>query len=242
LDTLLGMAEALPNAGAVIADLVAKNVDTPDAQEMARRLRIPLIQQGIVKPTPEEAEMMKGVQPNPQQQAMQAQQQLLQERIKKMAADATIAGGRASAAPILHQKEIMEVANKHLGNMKIAHEIGNDQAAAQAEAQAAGQELQQGQQEHQQDMEQGAQAHAADQQQQMDQHQADLTRQHQTHIAGLLKERATHEHTLTIAQQRHEQEMKHTREKHAAEQEHARALAAVKVKTAAKAPTKKKAA
>ena len=252
LDTLLGIAENLPNAGGVIADLIAKNVDTPDAAEMARRLRIPLIQQGIVTPTPEEAEQVKKVQPNPQQQRVQAEQQLLQEKIKKMAADATIAGGRASAAPILHQKEVMEVANKHMANLKIAHDIGNDRAAAQAEAAAAGQQMQQDQQAHQQGMQQDDQQHQQqlqqdqqqqqqDQQQQMQEHQAGLLRTHQEHVANLLKERATHEHKLRIDHESHEQELRHAREKHAAELEHASKLAEIQARNAAK-PKPKKAA
>ena len=56
LDTLIAFSEALPTSAPMIADLLAKNIDTPDAQEMARRLRIPLLQQGLVEPTEEEEE------------------------------------------------------------------------------------------------------------------------------------------------------------------------------------------
>src|SRR5271167_1738879 len=59
LDTLISFAEAMPTAAPVIGDLIAKNMDIPDAQEMSNRLRIPLIQQGIIQPT--EKEKQQGI-------------------------------------------------------------------------------------------------------------------------------------------------------------------------------------
>src|SRR6266850_6767957 len=100
LDTLLGFAEALPESAAVIGDLIAKNVDTPDAAEMTRRLRIPLIQNGIVKPN--EKERAEGVgQKTPAQQAQEAmkqlEQRLLAAKTQRQEAEAQIADSRSGA-------------------------------------------------------------------------------------------------------------------------------------------------
>ena len=101
LDTLIAMSEAMPQSAPLIADLMAKNVDSPDAQEMARRLRIPLIQQGVIQPTAAEKAANPNIgQPTPAQQAQEKMQQdeaaLLAAKKDKMTADAAIAQSRAS--------------------------------------------------------------------------------------------------------------------------------------------------
>src|ERR1700731_1514046 len=93
LDTLISFAEAVPQAAQVIPDLLAKNLDSPDADELARRLRIPLIHAGIVQPTDEEKKNMPPPpQPDPMQQAELAREQAL---AKKDAANAQEAERKA---------------------------------------------------------------------------------------------------------------------------------------------------
>jgi hypothetical protein len=242
LATLIDASEAIPTVAQYCPDLLVKNIDSPDAQEMARRLRIPLIQQGIVKPT--EGEIAAGVpQKTPQQQmaeqVQQLQTQLLQAKVGKTSADAQIAGSRAQASSLEREKILYEVAGKHLGNLKLAHDMGNDAVAAQAESQAAQQELQQQQQQHSQDMQQQQQVNQLDLSQQRQAHLADIGQQHQAHTADMLRQDDMHKREMARADERHAQEIKHVSEKHAQQLQHAKELAAVKVKAV---PRAKKAA
>jgi hypothetical protein len=251
LDTLLGFAEALPESAAVISDLIAKNVDTPDAAEMARRLRIPLIQQGIVKPT--EQEQKSGVaQPTPAQQAQQAMQQLAMRlaaaKTQKMEADSQIAGSRAQSSP-------MEQEKLKLGNMVLAskiHDSALDHAGIPDQGEQASAKLDIA---HQQALDQQELRHKEDT------HRLEIMHEHSGHVAGVLKgrsehesdeERAYHEHAAeerrlqekhereeTRKQTAHKSEMERLAEKHRAELEHAGKLNEAKV-TAAKAMAKAK--
>jgi len=94
---------------------------------MANRLRIPLIQQGIIQPTEKEKQQgipTKSAAQQAQEKQQQLEQQLLQSKVTKMGADATIAQSRAQASPMEQQKIGFETAGKHLANIKLAHEIG----------------------------------------------------------------------------------------------------------------------
>jgi hypothetical protein len=208
LDVLIGFAEAMPESAAVIADLIAKNIDTPDAQEMVRRLRKPLISQGLVQPTDQEKQEGAG-QPTPAQQAQQAMQQLEQQIMKgkadKMTADATIAQSKAQSSPAEQEK-------LKLGNMKLASEVHDnalghagipdqgEQASAQLELQHQGnlnqQELQHNEATHRQG----------------------LTHEHGEHIAGVLKGRSEHEADVGRDFSEHAKEEQRLQEKHAREE------------------------
>lgn len=134
LDTLISAAEAIPQVGQLCPDLLVKNLDSPDAVEMARRLRIPLIQQGIVKPTEEES---KNTPPAPQDPAKQLEMQLMQAKLGKAGADATIAQSKASASHLEGLRLMYETAGKHLGNMVMAQKLGEPKDADQAESVAS---------------------------------------------------------------------------------------------------------
>jgi len=247
LDTLISFSEALPQTAPMIADLLAKNIDTPDAQEMSRRLRIPLIQQGLIQPTDAEKKAGVGQQKTPQQQAQETQQALMQAKAQKMGADATLAQSKVQMIPVEQHKLHAETAGVHLGNIKIAHEIGADKQAAATAQQAEEQEMQQDAQAHAQGQQQDAQAHAQDQQQGQQQHVADLTHEHQAHVAGLLKERSQHEADIAHAHASHQAEMAHMHEKHQLTLKHQGELneqkvAAAKAMAAAKSKKPKKAA
>jgi hypothetical protein len=231
LATLIDAAEAMPMVAQFCPDLLVKNIDSPDALEMARRLRIPLIQNGTIQPTEEEKKQLPQ-QPNPQQVIQQLNQQLLKSKVDKMTADATVAGVHANNAPLQHQKQIYETAGKHLGNVKLAHEIGADKQAAATAQQAEQQAMQQDAQAHAQGQQQDAQAHAQGQQQQTQQHVADLTQQNQAHVAELLKQRSQHEADTAHAHARHQQDMQHAAEKHATALQQAKEMGEAKVATA----------
>ena len=233
LDTLIAMSEALPQTAPVISDLIAKNIDSPDAQEMARRLRIPLIQQGIIQPT--EGEKAAGIpQKTPQQQAQemmqQLEQQLMQARTTKMSADATIAQSRASASPLEQKKLGFEVAGKHLANIKLAHEIGGDQREMQTEHQSNLLDLAKKHADNQQDLQQSdaetAQgiAHAGIT------HQADQARAAAQHDAEMSRAAAAHEAEMKRMHEKHQLTLKHQSELNEQKVAAAKALAAAKPK------------
>jgi len=249
LATLIDASEAMPAVAQFCPDLLVKNLDTPDAIEMSRRLRIPLIKQGIVQPTEEEKKSMPQG-PDPQEEAQKMEQALLQAKLKKTAAEAEVATHKAGAGPLYMKKELYEVAGKHLGNIKLAHDIGNDQLAAQAEAAAAGQEMQQDQQsheqelahaqaQHEQDLAHAAQAHASDMAVAGNQHALDLRRTAMQHSHDLGREAAAHEAEERRKQAAHDADMRRMNEKHAAELKHASAMNQAKV-AAAKAMAKAK--
>lgn len=235
LDTLIAFSEALPNTAPMIADLMAKNIDTPDAQEMARRLRIPLIQQGLVQPT--EAEKKAGVgQPTPAQQAAQQRQQmedaLLKSKVDKTSADAQIAGSRAQISDVEQQKQRFETAGKHLANIKLAHEIGSDQREAANDERSAQMDLAAQHVGNMQEL-----AHSAAE------HRQGIVHEHQQHTADQLRERAaaeaehrreqeSHEREERRAAERHQREMERESEKHAQKMKHQTELDEQKVKTA----------
>jgi hypothetical protein len=255
LDTLISFAEAMPQSAPVIGDLIAKNIDSPDAQEMANRLRIPLIQQGIIQPTEKEKAAGVGAQKNQQQQMQEQEQQLnmqlLQGKTTKMTADAAIAQSRAQTSPTEQQKIQFETAGKHLANIKLANEIGSDAKQAQTDAQSAQLDLAAKHVNHLQDA-----THAARE------HSQDMVQDHQQHTAGVLKDRAASqeklsmereehahemrlererfEHEKALNHDRHNMEMDLAREKHALDLKNAKELASAKASTARKQkkPTK----
>jgi hypothetical protein len=227
LATLIDAAEVMPQVAQFAPDLLVKNIDSPDAQEMARRLRIPLIWQQIIQPTEEEK---KTLPPKPNDPTKQLEQSLLQAKVRDMAARAVNTEGRAQTNPIEAQHLIYKTAGAHLGNLKIAHEMGNDAAAAQAEQQAASADLQQQQQQGQQDLQQQDQQHQQDIMQQGQQHQVDLGQQMQAHAADMAREEQKHTRAMARAHELHQQKLKHTDELHAKKLEQAKALAAAKPK------------
>lgn len=137
VQTVLDAMDVLPNAAPLLADLLVKNLDTPEAGEMARRLRIPLIQQGIVKPTQEEQKQLPPPpQPNPVEVA-KAQGEIAQAKTK--IANAQIAESKAKVSPLEVHRLIYEAAGKHLANMLAAQKLGvqERESAEQAESAAA---------------------------------------------------------------------------------------------------------
>jgi hypothetical protein len=249
LDTLIAFSEALPNTAPMIADLLAKNIDTPDAMEMARRLRIPLIQQGLVQPTEEEKKSGAG-KPTPaqiqQQQAQQLEQQLLQGKATKMTADAQIAQSRAQASPMETDKLKFETTGKHLANIKLAHEIGADKQQAATEAQSAQNDLQAQHQSNmadlaaqhvgnRQDLQQAAQQHAQAQAQAVNEHALEQEREQRRHEAEERRAHEKHAREMARTHEKHQLNMTHQKELGEQQVATAKALAAAKPKKAKKA-------
>lgn len=251
LDTLISFAEAMPQAAPVIQDLIAKNIDSPDAQEMANRLRIPLIQQGIIQPTEKEKAAGVGSQKSQEQQmqeqAKQLEMQLLQGKATKMSADAQIAQSRAQVSPVEQQKIQFEAAGKHLANIKLAHEIGADAQDRQNDAQSAQMDLAAKHVGNLQDLTHAAQQHQLDQATAHHAAVADAARSHFQAKVETDREQQRHEAEMERAAKAHEAEMRRMDEKHARAMQHTKELneqkvAAAKALAAAKPKKPKKAA
>jgi hypothetical protein len=132
LQTLIDAAETIPQIAQLCPDLLAKNLDSPEADEMARRLRIGLIQQGIVQPTEQEkTQLPPPPQPSPEQQAELAYKQA---RAHAEQGKAAVQQNKAQSAPLEAHKQAIETAGKHLDNLLAAKELDQPMAAAEAEA------------------------------------------------------------------------------------------------------------
>lgn len=218
LATMIDAAEAIPMIAQIAPDLLAKNIDMPDADELTRRLRVPLIQQGIIKPTKEEEANIPPHQPSLAEQMQQTQMERLQELTKRDAASAVITQHKAEMLPLTTHKLTYETAGKHLENLKLGAELGQQGAAAKAEAEASQTDLAKQQVEGLQDL---AQQHA--------QHQTELTHQKNTHQAEQQKAHEAHHHDMRRQHEKHEQAKKHQSEMHEIKKAHAKELADAKV-------------
>jgi hypothetical protein len=234
LDTLIAFSEALPSAAPVIQDLIAKNIDSPDAQEMANRLRIPLIQQGLIQPTEKEKAAGVGSQKSAQQQMQEQQQQLqmqlLQGKTQKMTADAQIAQSRAQASPLEQEKIKLEVGGKHLANIKLAHEIGSDAQDQQTDQQSAQMDLAAKHVGNLQDLAHQRQQHVMGQATAMHSAVTDAQRTQQAHAAEMERAAAAHAAELQRTQEKHALALKHQQELNEQKIATAKAVAAAKPK------------
>lgn len=133
LATLIDAASSIPAFAQVTPDLIARAIDSPDSEEMYKRLHALLIKQGIVQPSgPQDTPPPQ--QPDPMQQAELARAQALAARDT---ASAQIEQGKAAVGGVEVHKLIAETAGKHLSNLLAAQKLGEPAAAAQAEANAA---------------------------------------------------------------------------------------------------------
>lgn len=131
LATLIDASETIPAVAALCGDLLVRNIDSKDSDEMARRLRIPLIQQGIVQPTELEKKNMPP--PAPPDPTVVAEGQYKQARAAKEGANAAIAESKAKAGPLETHHLAIKIATDHLNNLLLAKELDQPDAAAEAE-------------------------------------------------------------------------------------------------------------
>jgi hypothetical protein len=134
-DYLLKFASTSEPVKQLASDLIAKSLDFQGADELERRLRIPLIQQGIIPPDQltdqEKAMQPQGPPPpDPTQQALlgklQADTARAQAQAQKAQIDTANAAIDAQMKPQELQKLIAETIGQMLSNMQIAGEIGVD--------------------------------------------------------------------------------------------------------------------
>lgn len=136
LQALLDAAKSVPGLAEIIPDLIARAIDTPDADEMYKRLRQMLIQKGIVQPTAAEKAAMPPPQPpNPIQQA-QAMRAIAIAH--KDAANAKLAIDKVNNSDLETRRIVAEIVKNEIENIIGAQQI----TSAHPEAFAAHMETQ----------------------------------------------------------------------------------------------------
>lgn len=236
LATLLEAANVLPQISQMAPDLIVKNIDTPDSEELVRRLRILLIQQGVVKPTPQEQKQMPPpAQPDPM---VQAQVALAQAKAQQSQAQAQLAGTKVQAAPLQHQELMEKIIHSRMDAMLDARKAGVEHSQGKID-------LMQSQLESQQSLHQSGQQFQQDQQQDQQQHAQDMAHAQQQHAQGVQQQaQQSYMDNLTQAAQAvqgvkhtqvaHQQKLTHTQEMHEAKLTAAKQMAKAKPKPASK--------
>lgn len=134
-DNLLKLATVSDTVKAIASDLIAKNMDFPGADELERRLRIPLIQQGIIPPDQltedEQALLPQGPPPpDPTQVALLGKLEADSARSQAQAQKAQVETAAVMAdlqeRPAHMQKLIADIIGQQLNNMLVAGEVGVD--------------------------------------------------------------------------------------------------------------------
>jgi multidrug resistance efflux pump len=100
--------QAVPAAGGVVLDLIAKNMDWPGAQDIARRLQKTL-PPGILDQDEMEEAGIEPPQPSPEQQASMAQAQADMEKAKADTAKAQADMAMAQAKTAEAQAKLAEI-------------------------------------------------------------------------------------------------------------------------------------
>jgi hypothetical protein len=110
-DSLMQFVQAVPSSGAVVIDLIAKNMDWPGAQEIARRLQKTL-PPGILDADEMEEAGIEPPQPSPEQQADMAKSQatMAQAEADTVRAQADVA--KAEADTVMAQAKTAEAQAK----------------------------------------------------------------------------------------------------------------------------------
>lgn len=118
---LIDLANGNPIFGSVAIDLIAKNLNVLENDELTKRVRRLMIQQGTVDPTEEEAEELglnQPQQPDPQQTAItdniNMQSEKLMSDIEKQDADALKTRMQAQSETIKAYKTLMEAYKEQL--------------------------------------------------------------------------------------------------------------------------------
>lgn len=115
LQTMIDASTTVPQIAQVAPDIVAKYIDGADTDELVRRLRIPLIAQGIVYPSEKEKERPQPAQkPDPLKQAELARAVAL---ARKDTAGATIEESKAGAGHLELRKVLADIVHTELDSI-----------------------------------------------------------------------------------------------------------------------------
>jgi hypothetical protein len=121
---LIDLTASNPAFAAIATDLIAKNLDILEADELTKRVRMQMIQQGLIQPTEEETEEMGLNQPKEPTESEKALLENVQMQTEKMMAE--IVESDAKTAKLLSQinKENMDAMKTMLENFTAQQEIG----------------------------------------------------------------------------------------------------------------------
>ena len=139
-DSLMQFVQAVPAAGGVVLDLIAKNMDWPGAQDIARRLQKTL-PPGILDQDEMEEAGIEPPQPSPEQQANMAQAQAEMEKAKADTAKAQADMAMAQAKTAEAQAKLAEIEQAAMmaGPGSLEETVRNLVAEAMAELMAQSQ-------------------------------------------------------------------------------------------------------
>lgn len=121
LATLLDAAKNIPAIAAVAPDLIARAIDSPDSDELTKRLRVALIHQGVIQPTDQEKAQMGP--PPPPDPIKQAETMRAVALAHKDAAQSYIEQSKAQNGDIEHRRLIAEVVKTELANLLAAQRV-----------------------------------------------------------------------------------------------------------------------
>jgi hypothetical protein len=113
-----------PVFASIASDLIAKNLDILEADELTKRVRLKMIQEGLVQPTEEETEEMGLNQPKEPTESEKALLENVQMQTEKMMAE--IVNSDAKTAKLMSEinSENMEAMKTMLENFAAQQEIG----------------------------------------------------------------------------------------------------------------------
>lgn len=127
LSTLMDGVERMPIIGEIAPDIIAKNFDVEGADELYKRLRMRLIQQGIVQPDEKEAaEMPPPTPPDPTQTALVER---LQAQTAKDAATAQKTQAEMQRLPLDLEQQVADIVNKRLDSLLKASQVAQSGAS-----------------------------------------------------------------------------------------------------------------
>lgn len=136
-ESMLALMQAIPQAASTFADLYVKANDWPMAEEIAKRLRLPLVAQGIAEPEPDDPPPAPQP-PSPEQMIAQAEIMKAQTAAQKAQADERISALEAQlkmlAAVIQRDKLRLDAAEAMQQGVKIDHDMRNDDLRLQLDA------------------------------------------------------------------------------------------------------------
>lgn len=131
-DKLLQLIGALPQLGALAPDLIVNGLDIPNSEEIAKRLRRPLLQQGLVEPNEDELREMQQqmMQNGPQIQQQQQEQELVKQlQMRAMAASTDHVEAKAA---LDKARAVESVAKAHHIGAQTQHTVTSTDLAKKA--------------------------------------------------------------------------------------------------------------
>ena len=121
IDKLMEATATLPILQELGADVIVKNLDIEDADELTKRIRRKYITAGIIDPTPEEAEELPP--PPPPDPVQTAMVERLQAQTQRDAASAAKTQAEVQMIPLELEERIAEIVNTRLESLKKAGEL-----------------------------------------------------------------------------------------------------------------------